>query len=791
MNDERARRVEALYQQAADLPPEQRAGFLQEQCSSDPALRAEVESLLHHLDLAGDDFMVPPHRAAHQPPAAPAGPAGSVPDEVEIGPYRLIEQLGEGGFGLVYVAEQTAPVRRRVALKLLKAGMDTRAVLARFEAERQALALMEHPNIARVLDAGATGSGRPYFVMELVKGDSLTVYCDRERLGVRQRVELFVPVCQAVQHAHQKGVIHRDLKPSNILVTVVDGRPVPKVIDFGIAKATGTPLTDKTLHTLYGQVMGTPVYMSPEQAELTGIDIDTTSDVYALGVILYELLTGQPPIAHQDLLADGLGGMARILRRIEPQPPSVRVVRGDIEAAQAAALRRSEPLALARELRGDLDWIVVRAIDKDRTRRYQAANLLAQDLERALKDEPVEAGPPSAGYRLRKFARRHRAALSATTAIVLGMLGVAAGLGVALFESNRQRSAVESALHEAQNARQESEAVTLFLSQMLGAAVPEERGRDVTVRQVLDEASATVAQEFASRPLVQAHLRTTIGSTYRQLGFFAEAERHLTRAHAVRDSLLGAEAPATLTSLRELGALRQEQGDYPAAESLLASVRAERTRLLGESDPATLSAQLDVAAVLMLQQRDAEAVPILEATLERARADLGPDHPTTLATMSDLALLHIRTQRYEAGVEVCTRLLELAPRVYGEDHTRTLTARGLLGMAYLGLGRPERAEPILRAALERRRATQPPDHWRVGLALSQHGEALAALGRFEAAEEQLVLGHRILQAGLGPDHAQTRQAAERVRGLYERWRQPDRKARWEATQVANREGGTR
>jgi serine/threonine protein kinase len=388
--------------------PEQWPAFLAEACGADAALREGVERLLHEQALLGSFHESPVRRveAALDLPSAVEGP-GTL-----VGPYKLLEQIGEGGMGTVFVAEQTAPVRRRVALKVIKPGMDTREVIARFEAERQALALMDHPNIARVFDAGATASGRPYFVMELVRGLPITEYCDQAKLNPRQRLELFITVCQAVQHAHQKGVIHRDIKPANVLITLHDGTPVVKVIDFGLAKALHQRLTEHTVYTRFTQLLGTPLYMSPEQVELSGLDVDTRSDVYALGVLLYELLTGTTPFTGEALQAAALDEMRRIIREEEPPRPSIRLSTLGAEVRSSASLKRGlDERQLQKLLRGELDWIVMQTLEKDRSRRYESASALAADVQRYLGDEPVLACPPSAGYRLRKLARRHKVAL--------------------------------------------------------------------------------------------------------------------------------------------------------------------------------------------------------------------------------------------------------------------------------------------------------------------------------------------------------------------------------------------
>src|SRR5579864_4353665 len=392
---------------------EDRAAFIARTCGSDEELRGRVERLVVAHFQAGSFLESPPV----SPTTSMASASSNEGFGTVIGPYKLLQPIGEGGMGTVYMAEQSQPVRRSVALKLIKAGMDSRQVLARFGAERQALALMDHPNIAKVFDAGTTDTGRPYFVMELVKGIPITRFCDERRLTLRERLELAIPVCQAVQHAHQKGVIHRDIKPSNVLIALYDGKPVPKVIDFGVAKATGPRLTDKTLYTEFGAVVGTLEYMSPEQAQLNQLDIDTRSDIYSLGVLLYELLTGTTPLDRKRLRQGALLEMLRVIREEESPRPSLRLSTTE-ELPSIAACRNIEPRKLSGLVRGELDWIVMRALEKDRNRRYETANGLAADLRRYLDDEPVQACPPSAWYRSGKFARRNRAALSVAVGIL-------------------------------------------------------------------------------------------------------------------------------------------------------------------------------------------------------------------------------------------------------------------------------------------------------------------------------------------------------------------------------------
>jgi hypothetical protein len=475
-------RIEALFDAALELPdPAGRAALLERECAGDAALRARVERLLsaHGESKGFFDDCRPALSLAES--GAVGGEAVSAELELgrRIGPYKLLQKIGEGGCGVVYMAEQEKPVRRRVALKIIKLGMDTKSVIARFEAERQALAMMDHPNIARVLEAGATEAGRPYFVMELVHGIRITEYCDDRQLDTRQRLDLFIQVCHAIQHAHQKGIIHRDIKPSNILITHHDGVAVPKVIDFGIAKAIEEKLTDKTLFTLYGNFIGTPAYMSPEQADLSGLDIDTRSDIYSLGVLLYELLTGKPPFEQNELLASGLDEMRKTLREREPHRPSTRLDTFQPAELTATALRRHiEPPRLQLLLKGDLDWIVMKALEKDRRRRYETANGLAMDVRCFLDNEPVSARSPSRWYRFQKLVRRNRGVFAAAGAVALALvigLGTAAGLFIQEREMRRRAVAAEqvaerSRANEAELRRQAEtrEKITqaaLFISQ--------------------------------------------------------------------------------------------------------------------------------------------------------------------------------------------------------------------------------------------------------------------------------------------------------------------------------------
>src|SRR5262245_53930735 len=465
---ERSMSDETLFHLALEQAAAERAGFLDGACAGDSALRRRVEVLLHaHENPAG--FLQSPaissgatleDSSAGRP--APARPPGTpAPGEI-IGPYKLLQEIGEGGMGIVWMAEQMQPVQRKVALKIIKPGLDSRMIIARFEAERQALALMDHVNIARVLDAGATAAGKPYFVMELVHGVPITQYCDDHRLNPRQRLELFVPVCQAIQHAHQKGIIHRDIKPSNVMVTLYDGKPVPKVIDFGVAKATEQKLTERTLFTQYGTMVGTLEYMSPEQAEMSALGVDTRSDIFSLGVLLYELLTGSTPLTHQRMKDAAFAEILRMIKEEEPPKPSTRLTDSGEALASISANRHTEPAKLTKLVRGELDWIVMKALEKDRNRRYESASAFATDVQHHLADEPVQACPPSAWYRFGKFARRNRVALTTAATIsaalvlavasLVGTVSVLAASNAGIKEKQQQ---TEKALDGEKNAKDE------------------------------------------------------------------------------------------------------------------------------------------------------------------------------------------------------------------------------------------------------------------------------------------------------------------------------------------------
>ncbi|MGQ0722282.1 MAG: tetratricopeptide repeat protein [Candidatus Eiseniibacteriota bacterium] len=734
------------------------------------------------------------------------GPAAGSGSPQQIGPYRILEKIGEGGFGEIYAAQQTEPVKRRVALKVLKAGMDTKAVLARFEAERQALAMMDHPSIAKVLDAGETDRGRPFFVMDLVQGVPITEYCEKHSLSIRARLELFITVCQAVQHAHQKGIIHRDLKPSNILVTLADGTPRAKVIDFGIAKATTGSLSERTVYTQMGQLIGTPAYMSPEQAEMGALDIDTRADVYSLGVVLYELLTGILPFDPEALAKMGYVELRRVLREEEPARPSAMAGTRSAVAKEAASRPEGDIRTLTRRLKGELDWIVLKAMEKDRTRRYETANGFAMDIRRYLKDEPVIAGPPSAAYRFRKFAKRNKLVLGVVAAVLVTVTA-------ALIESNRQRARVQAA-------RDESDAVTGFLENMLTSVSPGELGRDVTVREVLDGAAKTIGDGFQDQPLIQARLRLTIGNTYRRLGEYAPAESLVEEALAARAARLSAGDPGLLDAMATLGELYRAQGRFDKAEAILAEALAsspdingdnaeqvvpamttlsgaylgqgkvaaaeslakvvldEGLPLLGEEHPEIRKAMNNLATMYVDQRRYEEAVKMLQRVLAVDSRTLGPEHPDVLLRMSNLAVAQKKQGDVAAAESLYVRVLEVRRRKLGETHPNVLTSKSNLAALWIEQGRFAEAEPMIEDVVTVTRATLPDYKGQLGNALAWQGECLRGLGRHDAAERALLEAHPLLVEAYGPTQERTVRAVSFLIKLYESRGDPARAASW-------------
>jgi serine/threonine protein kinase/Tfp pilus assembly protein PilF len=746
----------SIFMEALELgDPQERAEFLRRACNGDERLRERVEALLrsHRAENSFVLDRVPAvdlSATADLPPAAE--PVGTV-----IGPYKLREQIGEGGMGVVYVAEQTQPVRRKVALKIIKPGMDTKQVIARFEAERQALAMMDHPNIARVHDGGATESGRPYFVMELVRGIPITEYCDRERLSIADRLELFVLVCRSVQHAHQKGIIHRDLKPSNILVTVIDGVAVPKVIDFGVAKATGASLTERTLYTAFQQFIGTPLYVSPEQADLAGMDVDTRSDIYSLGVLLYELLTGTTPFDQDTFRPAALDEMRRIIREQEPPKPSTRLSSLGATRATVSDNRQADARQLDRAVRGELDWIVMKALEKDRRRRYETANDFAADVMRYLTGHPVAAGPPSAGYRLRKFVRRNKgpvaAGLALAALLVLGTVGTSIGLVWALRAETKAKE--EAAVAKAVN--------DFLLEDLLAEAAPEKnaRAKKVTVEELLGRAAARIVGKFAQQPTVEAEIRLTIGKTYVALGDFTAAQPHLERALKIGRGALGEEHHRTLHFMNDLGTLYMDQGKSAQAEPLLTKALEARRRALGEEHPETLVSMNNLATL-----HSSRAEPLLLRILEVRRRALGEEHPDTLVSMNNLAVLYRQQHRNAEAEPLLFRTLEIRRRVRGEEHPDTLISTHNLASLYLEQGRLAQAEPLLIKALEGRRHALTEEHLDTLTSMAQLAGLYLQQGQFAQAEPLLVKALEGRRRARGEEHPDTLSSMNDLASLY-------------------------
>src|SRR6516165_211912 len=671
-----------------------------------------------------------------------------------IGPYRLLTRVGEGGMGEVWLAEQTRPLRRQVALKIIKAGMDTAYVVSRFEAERQALAMMDHPAIAKVFDAGVTPKGRPYFVLEYVRGEPITTYCARQRLSTDDRLDLFLQVCDGVQHAHQKGIIHRDLKPSNILVTLLDGRPVPKIIDFGVAKAIAQPLTDRTLYTELGTLIGTPEYMSPEQAEMTGLDIDTRTDVYALGVVLYELLTGVLPLDAKGLREKGLDEIRRTIRDVDPPRPSVRVTM--VESTGTQSTLGVDAVTTRRELRGDLDWITMRALEKDRTRRYGSAAELASDVRRHLSHLPVVAGPPSALYRTRKFVRRHRVgvAVAATLVGLLVAFATTTAIQAARIARERDRASQEAAIATTVNDFLQND--LLAQASASQQAQPDVRpDPDLKVRTALDRAAARIEGKFENQPLVEASIRQTIGTTYSDLGLYAEAQPHLERSLEIRRRVLGQENPETVRSMWRLAKLHALRQDFETAKRLYEETIEIQGRILGADHPDRLEAMQDLGWLMAVRGQYKEAEKLVAEALSNERRILGEDHPNTLTGMNRLATVLMSEGRFNDAEKLAREEWARRQRLQGSDHPSTLAAERLLASSLVNQNRPNEAEPLLREVVSVRRRVLGADHPDLAASVDDLGRALWREKHLAEAEGLFLEAIDIWSRALGPESSST------------------------------------
>jgi serine/threonine protein kinase/tetratricopeptide (TPR) repeat protein len=771
---EQLNQAKSIFLEAIDQhAPARWPAFLEQACGGDGHLRAEVEKLLRAQAEIGSFVEAPDFTL----PKSVEELIGERPG-TNIGPYRLLRQIGEGGMGVVYLAEQEKPVRRRVALKVIKPGMDTAQVIARFETERQALALMDHPHVARVLDAGATDSGRPYFVMELVRGGPITEFCDRQRLGPEARLRLFLDVCQAIQHAHHKGVIHRDIKPSNVLVTLHDGTPVVKVIDFGIAKATVQKLTERTLFTAHGQMVGTPAYMSPEQAEMSGLDIDTRTDVYALGVLLYELLTGTTPLEGERLRRAGFAEVQRLIREAEAPRPSTRLSSLGDSAAELAGNRGLDVKRLTQLLASDLDWVVMKALEKDRNRRYDTPGSFAEDVERYLRREAVLARPPSAAYKVRKFAQRNRAAVLTAAAVAAALLvGAAVATWQAVVATRAKEDALtaagaEKAAKELAQAREaETKAVLEFVEKrVFAAARPEGQagglGHKVSLRQLIEAALPFVEKSFASQPLVEARLRLTLGESFRYLGEADRAVEECQRARALYTRHLGPDHPDTLASMHNLARNYAALGRFAEALQLREETLARRKATLGPDHPDTLRSMNGLASSYADLRRRADALALREKTLALMKEKLGPDHPDTLRSMYELASSYAVLGRQDDALELREATLALRKARLGPHHPDTLRSMNGLACSCAAFRRHSAAVKLYEEALALQKSRLGADHPDTIQTMYNLAISYAALGRHADAlklrEESLGL-HR---ARLGPGHPRTLMSMNHVAWSY-------------------------
>ena len=764
-------KIKEIAGKAMERKPAERQEFVNTACAQDEALRAEVESLLAANPDADDlaENVLGTTTLAEGPNVSES-----------IGPYRLIRELALGGMGQVWLAEQTEPVRRLVALKLIRAGMYDSAVVKRFQSERQSLAIMDHPAIAKVFDAGATPAGQPYLVMEYVDGLPITDYCDRKKLGVPERLRLLLQVCEGVQHAHQKAIIHRDLKPSNILVVEVDGKPRPRIIDFGLAKTTVPAMLGEALFTHVGGFLGTPGYMSPEQADPNAHYVDTRTDVYSLGVILYELLTGLLPFDTARWKKQRLDEVLRELQETDPPRPSAKVSAERDTSATRATVRNTEPRHLATTLRGDLDSITMKALERERERRYGAPSELAADIERYLENRPVVARPTSVEYRLRKYMRRHAVGVGVASGILTLLIAFAVMQTVQLRRITRERDRADR--------------ITEFMMNMFKVTQPDEaKGNTITVREILDKASGDIETGLTKDPELQAQLTDVMGQVYTSLGLYRKGGTLLSRAVETRRRVLGTSDPDTLRSMgtlawnlqrdaryaeaekigREaLDAERKvlgpenrdtlktegdlawtfyEEGKYSAAEELFRHTLEIQRRVLGPEDRETILSMTVLGWTLAEESQYAEAEKLERDAVEIGRRVLGPMDTTTLAAMNNLAGVLQWQNRYPEADKLYREMIELNIRGRGPEHPDTLIAKNNLAQVLGYEGHYEEAAKLQRETLEIQRRTLGPEHRDTLITAVGLANSLGALGQYKEGEELLFQTRDIERRLFGPD----------------------------------------
>ena len=792
-------RAKMVFLAASDLADAvQRNAYLDRACGQDADLRARVEELLRAERETPSDVTaaidLPLTAGVFDPnadlatfvhdDALTAESSGrserAFPTTVIAGRYSLVKVIGEGGMGAVYLAIQTEPVKRQVALKLIKSGMDSRSVLARFDAERQALALMDHPNIARIYDGGVTPTGQPFFVMELVNGVPLTEYCDAHQLSVAARLQLFVAVCQAVQHAHQKGIIHRDLKPGNVLVTEVDGRPTPKVIDFGVAKATEQKLTEMSFSDV-GAIVGTPAYMSPEQAAPSSMDIDTRTDVYSLGVMLYELLTGSPPIDSSQFKHGAILEMLRMVREVEPPRPSTKLSNADA-LPNVAANRSIEPAKLANLMQGELDWVVMKALEKDRDRRYETANGLARDIQRYLEDEVVEARPPSQAYRLKKFVRRNKTQVIAAGLVLFALVVGFAGTTVGLFEAKKQQRLAESA-QKAEAKRAEGERVAKLEAEAKRVEAEQQQQRAEAGEKLAGERLVQVEAEKrraeeekqiaqAVKDFLQYNLLALADTTAQADALLKEGESssEATLNPTIRELLDRAAkglAPDFIEArfpkqplvqaeiLRTVGSTYRAIGEAATGIDFLKRSELLFHQHLGADAPDTLESMNLLAMCYHFAGSIAEALPLYEETLKLYKAKLGPDHPDTLTSMNNLASCYSDAGKLDMAMPLYEETLKLRIAKFGPDHPVTLGSMNGLAEGYRKTGKIEQALPLYEQLFEGRKATLGPDHPSTLTSMNNLATGYKEAGQLDKALPLYEKTLALREAKLGPDDPAT------------------------------------